>query len=512
MAKTTKQLVTYPALNGALTKLKNKINPVVSAHKNIGNIIMSFDKATETFNILDMTVDITGAQLNNSVTAVYLDADLRELPRPCEGMVVATMENACLVAFNLAENGHGLDAVLLVKLDYIGEASFTLIKPGSFVTSEDLAPLTTGIADANKRIDEIVGNIVNEELYVSFYYNPDTGIISLDEMVGDWDNIAVYHKIDTVLYNESTQENLYEGLSSIILFNSPDSAVLAFAMPENWMAGTTVIAQLDKRKGGWSFTLLKGGELATKTEVSQVSGRIDDMVGRSELYVSFIYHAPDEFVNYELDGPWDKLALYNRVSVDILNDDGTESIHSGLQGIVISNSPSSAVIMFSLPEEHFGASLTVIAQCDINNRYEWVCTVLKGGVMATVDALNKLSAEVEALKANTSSGPNTWEGAQLEYVENSKEYTVLWNLFSWSDIDKVQVGDIVTFNIRGNSPNETGKLMGTVTSISYEFKMVNGGKEREGFTVLVDPWYGTGWKYRMLKVRFTYNKAEVLEL
>lgn len=507
MAESDK-IVSKPALNGSLSGLQNVLNPIVSAHKNIGNIIMSIDKGTETFNILDMTVDITGAQLNNSVSAVYLDADLRELPRPCEGMVVATMDNACLMAFNLTKDPHGLDAVLLVKLDYAGEPSFTLIKPGSYVTSEDLAPLTTGLTNANKRIDDIVGNIVKDEQYVSFYYNPDTGIISLDEMVGDWDNIAVYHKIDTLLYNESTQEYI-DALSSIIISNSPDSAVLAFAMPENWMENTTVIAQLDKKKYKWSFTLLKGGELATKEDMSQVAGRIDDMVGRSELYVSFIYHAPDQFVNYELDGPWDKLALYNKVTVDILNDDGTESIHSGLQGIVISHSPSSAVIMFALPEEHFGASLTVIAQCDINNRYKWVCTVLKGGVMATVDALNKLTAEVEALKANTSSGPNTWRGAMLEFVENSKEYTVFSNYFDWANIDKVQVGDIVTFDVRGDSVWYEGKLIGKVDSIAYELKM-NGGKEREGFTVFLDPWYGSSWNYRRLKIRFTQGKVEVL--
>lgn len=503
------KIVSNPALNGALSGLQAVLNPIVSAHKNIGNIIISFDKDTETFNVLDMTVDITGAKLNNSVTATFYDADLNELPRPCEGMVVATMDYACLVAFNLTLHPHGLDAVLLVKLDYISEMSFFLIKPGSYVTSEDLAPLTTGLVNANKRIDDIVGNIVNEEQYVSFYYNPDTGTFSLDEMVGDWDNIAVYHKIDLDLYNESTEERFYDGYSCIILFNSPDSAVLAFAMPENWAESTTVIAQYDKRKYKWSFTQLKGGEFATKADVSQVSGRIDDMVGRSELYVSFIYHAPDEFVFYELDGPWEKLALYNKVTVDILDDDGTESIHSGLQGIVISHSPSSAVIMFSLPEEQFGASLTVIAQCDINNRYEWVCTVLNGGVMATVDALNKLTAEVEALKANAPSGPNTWNGAMLEFVENSKEYTVFSNYFSWSDIDKVQVGDIVTFDIRGESIWYEGKLIGKVDSIAYELK-INGGKEREGFTVFLDPWYGTSWNYRRLKIRFTQGKVEVL--
>lgn len=393
MAKTdeNEKIVSNPALNGALSGLQAVLNPIVSAHKNIGNIIISFDKATETFNVLDMTVDITGAKLNNSVTAVFYDADLNELPRPCEGMVVATMDNACLVAFNLTQHPHGLDAVLLVKLDYIGEMSFFLIKPGSYVTSEDLAPLTTGLANANKRIDEI-GNTIQgnqEETYVAIVYDFDTKTFALDECVGNWEDIPVHNKLQIVLLG-------------------PD-------------------------------------------------GSIND----TDLY-----------------------------------------------GTVLSNSPESILIAFSVAENDCNMNATVLAHCD-KALENWSFNILNGGVMATVDALNKLTAEVEALKANTPTGPNTWRGAMLEFVENSKEYTVFSNYFSWSDIDKVQVGDIVTFDIRGESIWYEGKLIGKVDSIAYELKM-NGGKEREGFTVFLDPWYGASWTYRRLKIRFTQGKVEVL--
>ncbi|MFG6385047.1 MAG: hypothetical protein K1V80_01010 [Muribaculaceae bacterium] len=385
------KIVSNPALNGALSGLQAVLNPIVSAHKNIGNIIMSFDKATETFNVLDMTVDITGAKLNNSVTAVFLDADLKELPRPCEGMVVATMDNACLVAFNLAENGHGLDAVLLVKLDYIGEMRVFVIKPGSYVTSEDLAPLTTGLTNANKRIDEIKNTIQGnqDETYVAFVYDFDTKTFALDECVGNWAEIPVHNKLPIVLLGP--------------------------------------------------------------------------------------------------DGPINDIDLY---------------------GTVLSNSPESILIAFSVAENDCNMNATVLAHCD-KALENWSLNILNGGVMATVDALNKLTAEVDALKANTPSGPNTWRGALLEFVEDSKEYTVFSNYFSWSDIDKVQVGDIVTFDVRGESIWEEGKLIGKVDSIAYELK-INGGRIRDGFTVFLDPWYGTSWKYRRLKIRFTQGKVEVL--
>jgi len=388
---TPTKVVTYQALNGALTRLKGRLNPVVSAHQNIGEISIKLDKNTGTVELLGFTVDITGSQLHNSVTAFIYNTNLSNLRRECDGMVIAKMEDACLVAFSLAENPHGVDGVLLAKLDRAGENRLFLIKPGSCVTSDDLTPLTSGLTNVNKRIDDIKNIIEGNkvETYVSFVYDFNTKTFSLDECVGEWENIPVHNKLLIPLIT------------------------------------------------------------------------LEGVINNTDLY-----------------------------------------------GTVLSNSPESILIAFSVAENDCNMNATVLAHCDkaLGN---WSFNILKGGVMATVEDLNKVAADVETLKTNTNSGPKTWDGGMLNYVENSEEYTPVQSHFNWNDLDNVRIGDAVEFEIR-QDPWTMGKLVGMVYSIEYNISIQASGRTRAGFTVLLDPFFGTSWKYRQLKIRFTEDKDMIV--
>ncbi len=228
---TPTKVATYQVLNGALTRLKSKLNPTVSAHQNIGNIAITLDNKTGTVELLGYTVDITGSQLNNSITALIYDTDGHSLRRECNGMVIAKMEDACLVAFSLAENPHGVDGVLLAKLDLAGEHKLFMVKPGSSVTSDDLAPLTSDIANITKRIDGIIGRGMKEELSAAFVYNKTTGKVWFDEQIGDWSDITVYNKVAIYLMDDETGDWANE-TSGIVLSNNSDSLVLAFSLPK----------------------------------------------------------------------------------------------------------------------------------------------------------------------------------------------------------------------------------------------------------------------------------------
>ncbi len=153
----------------------------------------------------------------------------------------------------------------------------------------------------------------------------------------------------------------------------------------------------------------------------------------------------------------------------------------------------------------------MIAQYDKTIKGDWICNIFKGGVIAAAEDLEKITAEIETLKTNTYSGPKTWDGGILNYVENSEEYTPVSSNFNWNDLDDVKVGDAVEFEIR-QDPWTAGKLVGMVYSIEYNISIQASGRTRAGFTVLLDPFFGTDWKYRQLKIRFADRDMIVYDI
>ena len=173
------------------------------------------------------------------------------------------------------------------------------------------------------------------------------------------------------------------------------------------------------------------------------------------------------------------LLLHNRVGATVT--DSVSGSAGDVYGVVVSAGQDSVLMTFDLGDIAESPGLLLV-------RYS------QDGALGCTLMQQK----------DTESGHSTWEGCRFKFVENSAEYTIEMQNRGGLDLDKVKVGDTVTFDVDWGSGIMMGALTGIVSTIAYELKY--GNKDRAGCTVILDPWYGTDWKYRTLKMRYDgYN-------
>ncbi|MCM1295673.1 MAG: hypothetical protein NC311_09040 [Muribaculaceae bacterium] len=160
MATTTephKQLVTYSALNGALTRLRSRLAPMqqrvetvenlfYDTHSYAGDVTISVDAAAGKAGVLGYDLDVSSAKVYQMVTAHFVDPSGKDLPRESDGLVIATLTDACVIAFGLSESPHGMNAVLLVKLDAAADPSVMVMPEGGFATAAELQGLDESLS------------------------------------------------------------------------------------------------------------------------------------------------------------------------------------------------------------------------------------------------------------------------------------------------------------------------------------------------------------------------------